>query len=70
MDCPEQILAPDGEVLAPDGAVLAIGWCSTGFWMVKYWLPDGSIFWPELLPEEFETVLRKNKTIGWLCRQN
>ena len=30
-------------ILAPDGAVLDIGWSSTGFWMVKYWPPDGSI---------------------------
>ena len=37
------VLVPESAILALDGAVLDSGWCSTGFRMVKYWPPDGSI---------------------------
>ena len=32
-----------GEVLGTEGEVLDIGWCSTGYRMVQYWAPAGSI---------------------------
>ena len=45
--------------------------------MVQYWLLDGEVLafgWvnsgPEMLPEELGTFLEKNKTNGWLYRQN
>ena len=44
------ITAPSGPVsdylwpiLAPDGPLLDIGWCSTGFRMVKYWPLNRSV---------------------------
>ena len=59
-----------------DGEVLS-GWWSTGHWMVKYWTLDGEVLapgWvnsgPEMLLEKLGTVLEKNKTNGWFCRQN
>ena len=46
-------------------------------WMMKYWASDGAVQafgWIisglEILPEELGNFLEKNKTNGWLYRQN
>ena len=53
-----------------------IEWWSTGYWMVQYWPPDGSVLaygWvnsgPEMLPKEFETMFLQLWTCVtmWLC---